>query len=77
MLTNLLLNVHTYLHIILMQFTVLKNKKFSLIKKIFREINSLVTSLLSRNFCQKRVRHLCVFHTHTVEFAKFFVSLKK
>ena len=40
--------------------TVWKNEKFSLAEKIFREIDSLVTSLvkplLSRNFCQKSVR---------------------
>jgi len=40
--------------------TVWKNEKFSLAKKIFRQINSLVTylvkALLSRNFCQKCVR---------------------
>ena len=37
-----------------------KNEKFYLTKKIFRQINSLVTylvkPLLSRNFCQKCVR---------------------
>ena len=37
-----------------------KNEKFSLTKKIFRQINSLVTyfvkSLLSRKFCQNCVR---------------------
>ena len=40
--------------------TVWKNEKFSLTKKIFRQINSLVISLvktlLSRNFCQKCMR---------------------
>ena len=40
-------------------FTVWKNEKFSLTKKIFRQINSLVISivktLLSRNVCQKCV----------------------
>ena len=40
--------------------TVWKNEKFSLTKKILRQINSLVTYLvkpiLSRNFCQKCVR---------------------
>ena len=40
--------------------TVWKNEKFSLTKKIFRQINSLVTylvkPLLSRNFCSKSVR---------------------
>ena len=43
-----------------MRFTVWKNAKFSLTEKVFREISSLVTSLvitlLSRNFCQKCVR---------------------
>ena len=53
------------------RFTVWKNTKLSLTKKIFREINSLVTSskvkpLLSRNLCQKCVREFS-FHTHTVE----------
>ena len=48
--------------------TVWKNKKFPLTKKVFREINSLVTSidktLLSRNFCQKSVReNYNNFHT--------------
>ena len=36
--------------------TVWKSEKFSLIKEIFRQINSLVKSLLSRNFCQKCAR---------------------
>ena len=40
--------------------TVWKNEKFSLIKEIFRQINSIVTylvkPLLSRNFSQKCVR---------------------
>ena len=40
--------------------TVWKNEKFTLTEKIFREIDSLVTSfvnmLLSRNFCSKTVR---------------------
>ena len=55
MLTNLFLNVLTYhfdgIHCVEKQ-EILSN----LIKKIFREINSLVTSLLSRNFCQ----NICV-----------------
>ena len=42
------------------RFTVWKNAKLSLTKKLFREINSLVTSLvktvLPRNFSQKCVR---------------------
>ena len=40
--------------------TIWKNEKFSLAKKIFRQINYLLTyfvkPLLSRNFCQKCVR---------------------
>ena len=45
-----------------------KNEKFTLTKKIFRQINyfaiSLVNALLSRNFCQKSVRvNFCNFHT--------------
>ena len=48
--------------------TVWKNAKLSLTEKIFREINSLVTSLvktvLSRNFCQKCMReNFRNFHT--------------
>jgi len=48
--------------------TVWKNEKFTLIKKNFRQINSLVISLvkplLSRNFCQKCVRvNFRNFHT--------------
>ena len=39
--------------------TVWKNEKFTLIEKIFREINFLLIilekTLLSRNFCQKSV----------------------
>ena len=51
-----------------MRYTVWKNEKFSLTEKIFRQINSLVTSLvkslLSRNFCQKSVReNFRNFHT--------------
>ena len=46
-----------------------ENEKISLTKKIFRQINSLVTYLLvkmliSRNFCQKSVReNFRNFHT--------------
>ena len=45
-----------------------KNRIFSLTEKIFREINSLVTSLIKtlllRNFCQNCMReNLCYFHT--------------
>ena len=52
-----------------------KNEKFSLTKKIFRQINSLVISLVntfnSRNFYQKCVRlNLSNFHTVTVKFTK-------
>ena len=51
--------------------TVWKNKKFSLTKKIFRQINSLVTYLvkllLSRIFCQKCVRENS-HNFHTVHF---------
>ena len=51
--------------------TVWKNEKFSLTKKIFRQINSLVIYLvkllLSRNFCQKCVRlNFRHFNTHNV-----------
>ena len=46
------------------EITVWKNEKFSLTKEIFRQINSLVKPLLSRNFCQKCVREIfCNFHT--------------
>ena len=48
--------------------TLWKFRKFTLTEKIFREITYLVISLvkllLSRNFCQKRVRVNCRnFHT--------------
>ena len=36
--------------------TVWKNEKFSFTEKIFRQSNSLVNTLISRNFCQKSVR---------------------
>ena len=60
--------------------TVWKNKKFFLTKKIFRQINSLVTYLvkpsLSRNFCQKCVRENSRnFHTvakHNVEITEIY-----
>ena len=43
-----------------LNFTVWKNEKFTLSEKKFRQINylviPLVKMLLSRNFCQKRVR---------------------
>ena len=57
--------------------TVWKNAKFSLTEKIFREINSLVTSLvillISRNFCQKSMReNFRNFHTvHTAQCENF------
>ena len=48
-------------------YTVLKIEKFSLTWKIFRQINSLVKPLLSRNFCQKCMRErIPVFNFHTV-----------
>ena len=37
-------------------FHTVENEKFTLTQKIFRQINSLVKPLLSRNFCQKCVR---------------------
>ena len=48
--------------------TVWKLQKYTLIEKKFRQINYLVISvmkkILSRNFCQKRVRvNFCTFHT--------------
>ena len=52
--------------------TLWKNEKFSLIEKIFRQINSLVfylvKTLLSRNFCQKSVKlfRLNFYNFHTV-----------
>ena len=50
--------------VVIAHFTVWKLRNFSLTEEIFREINSLGTSLvqtfLSRNFCQKCVReNLC------------------
>ena len=49
--------------------TVWKNAKFSLTKRIFREINSLVTSLvkplISRNFCQKVWERISVISTRS------------
>ena len=51
-----------------LQSTVWKNRTFTVTQKNFRQINSLVFSLvktlLSRNFCQKCVRvNFCNFHT--------------
>ena len=57
-----------------------KNKKLFLTEKIFREINSLVTSLVktlvSRNFCQKRVRENTVWKndTFTLSHQKIFLQ---
>ena len=53
-----------------------KLRKFTLTKKIFRQTNYLVISLvkvlLSRNFCQKRVRvNFCNFHTVVWKFGHF------
>ena len=64
-----------------LQYTVWKNAKFSLAEIVFREIISLVTSLvktlLSRNFCQKCVRvnfhHFHSFSKNSV-FRKNFVN---
>ena len=60
--------------------TVWKFRKFSRTKKIFREINSLVTylvkPLLSRNFCQKSVReNFHKFHTALCTSEKFFQNI--
>ena len=55
-------------------------------RKIFRQINSLVKPLLSRNFCQNRVRENRNFHSavsvnfrylHIVAFWGFYNHLKK
>ena len=60
------------------RFTLWKDEKFSFVNKIFRETNSLVTSLakalLSRNFCQKSV--IVNFHIfHSVFFpSKFYMK---
>ena len=56
--------------------TVWKNEKFSLTEKIFRENNSLATSLvktlLSRIFFQKSVRdNFRNFHNTVWKFSKF------
>ena len=57
-------------------FVMWKNEKFSLTKKFFRQINSLVTylvkPLLSRNFCQKCVRE----NSRTLHNFQFQFSLK-
>ena len=45
----------------------MKNEKFTIIDRIFREINSLgtcfVKTLLSRDFCKKSVRVFLYYHT--------------
>ena len=53
-----------------------KNEKFTLVDRIFRQINSLVNPLLSRNFCQKMARvNFRNLHTHTVTaYEKSFVE---
>ena len=53
-----------------LSFHILENIKFTLIEKIFRQINSLVISLvktlISRKICQKSVRvNFHNFHAHT------------
>ena len=62
--------------------TVWKLRKFTLTEKIFRQITylvmSLVKMLLSRNFCQKRVRvnfrnfHTAVHSVHSVEITEIY-----
>ena len=49
--------------------------KFTLVEKIFREMDSLLTSFFSRNFCQKRVTlnfRIC----HTVPSLECFCARK-
>ena len=57
-----------------------KLRKFTLTEKIFREINSFVTSLVkafvSRNFCQKRVR-VILTHAFSKNFVKLMFLIKK
>ena len=44
-----------------------KTEKLTLTEKIFREINSLLKTLLSRNLCQKYAwRKFCTFHSSTL-----------
>ena len=60
-----LMNFHTVRYTI-QCYTVWKNEKFSLTKKIFRQIYSFysVKLLLSRNFCQNCVGEISrIFHT--------------
>ena len=58
--------------------TVWKNEKFSITKKISRQINFLVKSLLSRNFCQKSVRiNRSNFHTVVWKLRKNLHSLSR
>ena len=59
--------------------TVWKSVKFSLTAEIFREINSLVTSLgktlISRTFCKKSAKvNFCNFQTVRVKNAEFYVK---
>ena len=66
------------------KYTLWKFQEFSLTEKIFREINSLVTSLVktlvSRNFCQKRVRensrNFHIVHCTVGKNKKFSLSKK-
>ena len=56
-----------------------ENEKFTLTKKIFRQINylviSLVKMLLSRNFCQKSVRvNFLKYHTVKLQLHEFFTK---
>ena len=48
----------------------------TLTKKIFREFNSLVKTLLSRNFCQKSESNLQLSHTevHSNEIVPSFMN---
>ena len=56
-------------------YTVWKNEKFTLIEKIFRQINSLVISfvktLISRKICQKSMRVNCHYFHSVWKNAKF------
>ena len=58
-----------------------KNEKFSLARKIFRQINSLVLNLfskplLSRNFCQKCVRENSFNFYNVAMWQRFSFSIK-
>ena len=65
-----------------MSATLWKNQKFTLTKKIFRQINylviSIVNTLVSRNFCQNRVRvNFHNFHTvRTITRSRFLRQIK-